>query len=67
LGRLPDNDIVLEDKRVSRHHAEVVQQAGRWILRDTGSTNGTALNGKIVKEAALKPGDTISLGAIDTV
>ena len=65
LGRLPDNDIVLEDKRVSRHHAEVVQQAGRWILRDTGSTNGTALNGKIVKEAALKPGDTISLGGLE--
>lgn len=65
VGRLPDNDIVLNDKRVSRHHAEVVQQGNRWLLRDTGSTNGTAVNGKIVREAVLKPGDTISLGGLE--
>jgi len=65
VGRLPDNDIVLNDKRVSRYHAEVVQRGGRWTLRDTGSTNGTAVNGKIVKEALLKPGDTISLGGLE--
>ena len=67
FGRLPDNDIVLDDKRVSRHHAEVTQQSGRWILRDTGSTNGTAVNGKIVREAILKPGDRISLGGLEGV
>jgi hypothetical protein len=67
IGRLPDNDIVLNDKRVSRHHAEVVQQTGRWTLRDTGSTNGTALNGKMIKEAALKPGDKLSLGGLEVI
>jgi hypothetical protein len=67
LGRLPDNDIVLNDKRVSRHHAEVMQQGGRWVLRDTGSTNGIAVNGKIVREAVLKPGDVISLGGLEGV
>ncbi|HEX6510397.1 MAG TPA: DUF3662 and FHA domain-containing protein [Chloroflexota bacterium] len=67
LGRLADNDIVLNDKRVSRHHAEVVLQGGRWVVRDTGSTNGTALNGKIIKEAALKPGDRVSLGGLEVV
>jgi hypothetical protein len=67
IGRLADNDIVLNDKRVSRHHAEVVQQSGRWMVRDTGSTNGTALNGKMIKEAALKPGDKVSLGGLEVV
>lgn len=67
FGRLPDNDIVLNDKRVSRHHAEVMQQSGRWLLRDTGSTNGTAVNGKIVREAILKPGDRISLGGLEGI
>jgi hypothetical protein len=65
LGRLPDNDIVLNDKRVSRHHAEVVERDGRWLLRDTGSTNGTAVNGKVLKETALKRGDVISLGGLE--
>jgi hypothetical protein len=65
VGRLPDNDIVLDDRRVSRHHAEFVQQGARWIMRDTGSTNGTAVNGQVVKEAVLKPGDRISLGGLE--
>lgn len=65
VGRLADNDIVLDDKRVSRHHAEVSKQGNRWVLRDIGSTNGTAVNGKIVREAVLKPGDTISLGGLE--
>ena len=65
LGRLPDNDIVLNDKRVSRHHAEVIQRDGKWIVRDAGSTNGTAVNGKVLKEAVLRNGDTISLGGVE--
>src|SRR5438105_4925168 len=60
-----DNDIVLDDKRVSRHHAEFVSQGTRWIMRDTGSTNGTAVNGQVVREAVLKPGDQISLGGLE--
>ena len=65
VGRLPDNDIVLNDKRVSRHHAEFRKQGARWAMRDTGSTNGTAVNGKVVKEVVLKPGDRISLGGLE--
>jgi hypothetical protein len=65
VGRLPDNDIVLMDKRVSRHHAEVIQKGDRWMVRDTGSTNGIAVNGSLVREAVLKPGDTISLGGLE--
>lgn len=65
MGRLADNDIVLNDKRVSRHHAEVLDHGGRWVLRDSGSTNGTAINGKVVREAVLRPGDCISLGGVE--
>lgn len=65
LGRLPDNDIVIGDNRVSRHHAEVLESGNRWLVRDMGSKNGTTVNGRIVKEAALKPGDVISLGGVE--
>ncbi|MGH2443069.1 MAG: FhaA domain-containing protein [Chloroflexota bacterium] len=65
VGRLADNDIVLDDKRVSRHHAEMLERGGRWMVRDTGSTNGTAVNGKIISESILKPGDRISLGGLE--
>jgi pSer/pThr/pTyr-binding forkhead associated (FHA) protein len=65
LGRLPDNDIVVDDRRVSRKHAEVLQQAGRWMIVDRGSSNGTWVNGRRVQEAALHSGDTISLGGIE--
>lgn len=65
VGRLPDNDIVLNDRRVSRYHAEVLLRGKRWLVRDVGSTNGTAVNGKLVKEAPLTPGDTVSLGGLE--
>jgi|SRR5579884_215356 len=65
LGRFPDNDIVLDDRRVSRHHAELIERGSGWLLRDVGSTNGIAINGKIVKEGPLAPGDRISLGGLE--
>lgn len=67
VGRQADNDIVLDDKRVSRHHAEVVQRGERWLIHDMGSTNNTAVNGKIVREAMLKPGDRISFGGLEVI
>jgi pSer/pThr/pTyr-binding forkhead associated (FHA) protein len=65
VGRQADNDIVLDDRRVSRHHAEVIDRGGRWVIRDRDSTNGTAVNGKVTKEAVLKPGDRISFGGLE--
>lgn len=65
VGRMPDNDIVLDDRRVSRHHARLVEKGGRWVVQDAGSTNGTAVNGKVIREAPLRPGDTISLGGLE--
>ena len=45
VGRDPTNDLVLESSAVSREHAAVTFQDGRWYLEDRGSFNGTYLNG----------------------
>jgi pSer/pThr/pTyr-binding forkhead associated (FHA) protein len=63
IGRLEDNDIVLAgDMRVSRHHAEVVEAGGSWLLRDLRSRNGLKVNGQAVTEAVLRDGDRIKVG-----
>jgi pSer/pThr/pTyr-binding forkhead associated (FHA) protein len=63
IGRLPECDVVLADKNVSRRHAEVRRQDGNIIVVDLGSTNGTRVNGAGVKERALADGDVITVGA----
>jgi hypothetical protein len=62
LGRQADNDLVVTDPGVSRHHAEVTSERGTCTLRDLGSTNGTLVNGTRVSEHALRDGDRIQLG-----
>ncbi len=62
IGRATDNDLVLHDMRVSRHHARVQARSGSLVLTDIGSTNGTRVNGALVREVALGEGDTIELG-----
>jgi hypothetical protein len=63
IGRQADNDLVLVDQGVSRHHAEVINESGTCTLHDLGSTNGTYVNGGVVKEHVLRDGDRISLGS----
>ncbi|HEV3312025.1 MAG TPA: DUF3662 and FHA domain-containing protein [Chloroflexota bacterium] len=67
IGRSPDNDIVIDDRRVSRHHAELAQSNGRWVVQDLGSTNGTALNGRLTKQNPLHDGDRVSLGGFELI
>lgn len=67
VGRSPDNDIAIDDRRISRSHAELALVSGRWTLRDLGSTNGTALNGRLIKESPLHDGDRISLGGFEII
>lgn len=62
IGRWEDNDVVLPDRWVSRHHAEVRREGNRYWLYDLGSKNGLFLNGKRVTEPqALETGDRIQL------
>ena len=64
LGRDAGSTIRINDEHVSTHHAEIRRRGSRWVLRDLGSTNGTAVNGTSVKgERVLADGDVIALGA----
>lgn len=62
IGRLPDNDVVLDDLLVSRRHAELHRRADGWHLVDLESFNGTYLNGQRIAEARIAEGDVISVG-----
>ena len=62
VGRLPDNDIRIDNPAVSGHHALVINILNDSFLEDLNSTNGTYVNGKIIKKHALQHGDTITVG-----
>lgn len=62
IGREEDNAIQLNDERVSRFHAKIQENAGRIILTDLESTNGTRVNGHPVKMHVLQLGDQVSIG-----
>lgn len=65
IGRMPDSDVNFDpevDLDASGRHAEIRNEDGRYLLIDTGSRNGTWLNGQRIKHAALHPGDEIELG-----
>ncbi len=66
LGRSPENDIVLDYPRVSKRHAQIHKDtAGLFVLKDTGSTNGTVVNSKKIPKGGsitLGNGDRLELG-----
>ncbi len=62
IGRLPDNDIRIDNVAVSGHHALIINILNDSFLEDLNSTNGTYVNGKIVKKHALQHGDVITVG-----
>ena len=53
---------MIQDTRVSRYHAQIVRDGHGPLVRDLGSTNGTAVAGRVVAEDRLADGDTLSLG-----
>ncbi len=64
IGREFDNDIVVDDERTSRHHAELRWEHGHVQLLDRGSMNGTRLNRQAVRGVVpLKSGDVLEIGA----
>ncbi|MGN9783841.1 FHA domain-containing protein [Nonomuraea sp. ZG12] len=62
FGRMDSNSVVIDSGRASRFHAEVVPEAGGYVLHDRGSRNGTLVNGKRVTSHVLQPGDLITIG-----
>jgi len=57
LGRLPENDIVLDDVNVSRYHCRISPAGDGWVISDLGSTNGILVNEIKVAEKRLESGD----------
>ncbi|MFE7778393.1 FHA domain-containing protein [Streptomyces sp. NPDC057445] len=62
VGRDPLSEIVLDDARVSWHHAVLRSEAGHWLLLDENSTNGTYADGHRVRERDVGPGSVIRFG-----
>ena len=62
LGRLPDNDVRVDNAAVSGHHALIINILNDSFLEDLNSTNGTYVNGKLIKKHALQHGDVVTIG-----
>ena len=62
IGRRSTSDIILQDPMVSRDHAQLRAQQGRYLLFDLSSTGGTTINNHRIHSATLKPGDVIRMG-----
>lgn len=67
IGRAPENDLVINDPRVSRQHAQLRAVAGQFVIFDLDSTGGTSLNGQPVSQRPLTPGDVILLAGVPLV
>jgi transcriptional regulator with GAF, ATPase, and Fis domain len=67
IGKAPDNDLVLSDDTVSRHHCELARTAEGVRVRDLGSTNGTRVQGARVTEAVVPPGTVLKVGEVEIV
>lgn len=66
LGREPDNDAMLPDPKVSRHHARIQRDGERYVLADLDSSNGTFVNGeRVVAPVKLEEGDVILIGDVE--
>ena len=66
IGRQLSNDIIVEDKRVSRYHAQIKFQNGQFSIFDLGSTNGITINGTPhMRQHTLRSGDRFTIGSYD--
>jgi len=67
IGRKQDNDLVIEDPRISRYHIQLRSKAGSYILLDLDTTGGTKVNDRLVNQVMLKSGDVISLAGVTLI
>jgi pSer/pThr/pTyr-binding forkhead associated (FHA) protein len=70
IGRESDNDVVVDNKLASRHHAVIQKIKDAYFVKDTNSTNGTFVNGVKIpadKYVKLNPGDKITIGNMNLV
>ena len=62
IGR-KKGDVILDDPLVSGVHARIIFRDGAWVVQDLSSTNGTMVDGRLVREAALRPGNELANGS----
>lgn len=67
IGRRSDNQIMIDDPRISRSHAQLRAVRGHYVLFDLNSTGGTYVNATRVSQHVLKPGDVISLAGMSLI
>ncbi|HUQ16154.1 MAG TPA: DUF3662 and FHA domain-containing protein [Candidatus Saccharimonadales bacterium] len=67
IGRDPQNEVTIDDRRVSRRHAEIRLRLGRYTLYDLQSTNGTLVNGRRIAEVVLSDEDRITIGNAELI
>jgi len=65
IGKAADNDLVLTDDTVSRHHCEIVRAPDGLHVRDLDSTNGTKIDGTRIREAMVQPGSVLKVGEVE--
>jgi serine phosphatase RsbU (regulator of sigma subunit) len=66
IGRQPENHLIIRDSRVSRSHARILVESGKYVLEDCGSRHGTFVNGKRIRREVLANSDKIDFGAQDS-
>ncbi|HUH97987.1 MAG TPA: FHA domain-containing protein [Anaerolineales bacterium] len=64
IGRQMENDIVFHEEFVSRFHAEIRFEDGKYVLQDNGSTSGTFVNGRKIDRCVLNSGDLVTIATI---
>jgi general secretion pathway protein A len=62
IGRTPDNDLQIDSKYISRHHAQIVTSAHTSVVEDLNSTNGIYVRAKRVRRRILNDGDVVHIG-----
>jgi hypothetical protein len=67
IGRRLDNQLVIDDPRISRNHAQVRAIKGRFVIFDLNSTGGTFVNGQRTSQSVMYPGDVISLAGVPLI
>ncbi|TET84988.1 MAG: DUF2662 domain-containing protein [Anaerolineales bacterium] len=67
IGRLPDNDLVLNDRHVSRRHAQLRARENGYVIVDLKSSAGTQVNRRLIKKHSLRPGDVILIAKVELI
>ncbi len=64
IGRTDENDLVINHRSISRHHAKIVRENGRYAIVDLQSSNGVRVNGEEYSKVELRRGDVVDLGHV---